>query len=64
MRIVEYVAAHGIEGDGPHKAVWDSLLKEASQLRREPVRQEGKSTFPATSDTKVASQVASQLLQA
>jgi uncharacterized protein len=47
VRIGEYVAEHGIEGDGPYRAARDLLLKQAPRLHGEPIRNQGESTLDA-----------------
>ena len=47
VRIGEYVAEHGIEGDGPYRAARDLLLRQVPRLNGEPIRNEGETTLDA-----------------
>ncbi|NPU11973.1 TM0106 family RecB-like putative nuclease [Bradyrhizobium sp. 83002] len=47
MRLGEYVADHGIEGDGDHKAARDLLRRVAPQLRGQAFQVEGEETLTA-----------------
>ena len=46
-RIGEYVAEHGIEGDGPYQAARDLLLKLPPRTGQQAIRQPGESTLQA-----------------
>lgn len=47
FRIAEYVADHGIEGDGPHLAARSLLLRDKPRIGGEPIRKEGEDTLIA-----------------
>jgi uncharacterized protein len=47
MRLGEYVASHGIEGDGPYQPARDLLLRRGPRLGGHPIRHEGETTLEA-----------------
>jgi uncharacterized protein len=47
MRLGEYVASHGIEGDGPYQPARDLLLGKGPRLCGQPIRQEDETTLDA-----------------
>ena len=47
MRIGEYVAEHGIEGDGPYQPARDLLLRTAPRIGGQPIRHDGETTLEA-----------------
>lgn len=47
VRIGEFVANHGLRGDGPYQAARDLLLREAPQLGGQAIRQNGENTLEA-----------------
>jgi predicted RecB family nuclease len=47
VRIGDYVADHGVRGDGPYQAARDILLKERPRIGGEPLHSEGEATVAA-----------------
>lgn len=47
VRIGEYVAANGMEGDGPYRAARDLLMRIPPRVGGQPIRQDGGSTLDA-----------------
>jgi len=47
MRIGEYVASHGIEGNGPYQPARDLLLRTGPRIGVHPLRLEGETTLDA-----------------
>jgi uncharacterized protein len=47
LRIGEYVAQHGLAGEGPYQAARDLLLKVSPRLHNSAIRAEGESTLQA-----------------
>ena len=47
VRIGEYVAEHGLRGEGPYQATRDLLLKEAPRVGGQPLHREGETTVEA-----------------
>lgn len=47
FRIAEYVADHGIEGDGPYLSARALLLREAPRIAGQPLRQDGEEPLDA-----------------
>ena len=47
LRIGEYVADHGLEGDGPHQAARDLLMRHEPRVRCQPLRVEGETALEA-----------------
>ncbi len=47
FRLGEYVADHGIEGDGPFKSGRALLLRELPNLNNSPIQEDGESTLDA-----------------
>jgi len=47
VRIGEYVAEHGLDGDGPYQAARDLLLRERPRVGGEPLHREGETTVEA-----------------
>ena len=47
MRIGEYAASHGIEGDGPYQPARDLLLRRGPRIGGHPLRLEGETTLDA-----------------
>src|SRR5690606_5481670 len=47
VRIGEYVAEHGLGGDGPYQAARDLLLRERPRVGGEPLHREGETTVEA-----------------
>ncbi|WP_245322006.1 TM0106 family RecB-like putative nuclease [Mesorhizobium sp. WSM1497] len=47
VRIGEYVADHGLAGDGPYRAARDLLLRQPPRLRGEPIKTDGETTLAA-----------------
>ena len=47
LRLGEYVAANGIEGDGPYQAARDLLLRTAPRLGGQPIRHPGEAALDA-----------------
>ncbi|MER9335797.1 TM0106 family RecB-like putative nuclease [Mesorhizobium sp. M0293] len=47
VRIGEYVADHGLAGDGPYCAARDLLLRQPPRLRGEPIKTDGETTLAA-----------------
>jgi len=59
-RIGEYVAEHGIEGDGPYQAARDLLLKLPPRTGEQEIRQHGESSLQAA--VRLAANIDSGLL--
>lgn len=51
LRIGEYVADHGIEGDGDHRASRDLLMKVAPRLRNGQLQKDGEAALAAATRT-------------
>jgi uncharacterized protein len=47
LRLGEYVAAHGLDGPGPHRAARDLLLRAGSPHEGEPLQREGETPLKA-----------------
>lgn len=47
IRIGEYVAEHGLDGDGPYQAARDLLIRERPRVGGEPLHREGETTVEA-----------------
>ena len=47
LRIGEYVADHGLEGDGPHQAARDLLMRHEPRVHGQPLRVEGETALAA-----------------
>ena len=47
LRIGEYVADHGLEGDGPYQAARDLLMRHAPRVGGQPLRVEGETALAA-----------------
>jgi predicted RecB family nuclease len=47
VRIGEYVACNGIEGDGPYQAARDLLLRAAPRIGGQPIRRDGETPLEA-----------------
>ena len=47
VRIGEYVADHGLRGDGPYQAARDLLLRESPRVGGQPLHREGETTVEA-----------------
>lgn len=47
LRIGEYAAEHGLEGDGPHRAARDLLMRRAPRAHGQPLRVEGETALAA-----------------
>jgi hypothetical protein len=47
LRIGEYVADHGLEGEGPYQAARDLLLRHAPRVGGQPLRNEGETPLAA-----------------
>ena len=47
VRIGEYVADHGLEGEGPYQAARDLLLRHKPRVRGQALRQEGETALAA-----------------
>ncbi|SDR63347.1 uncharacterized protein SAMN05519103_08516 [Rhizobiales bacterium GAS113] len=47
LRIGEYVADHGLDGEGPYQAARDLLLRHAPRVRGQPLRDVGETTLAA-----------------
>jgi predicted RecB family nuclease len=47
VRIGEYVAGHGLRGEGPYQAARDLLLRESPRVGGQPLRREGETTVEA-----------------
>jgi predicted RecB family nuclease len=47
QRIGEYVADHGLEGDGPYQAARDLLMRRESRVHGQPLRAEGETALEA-----------------
>jgi predicted RecB family nuclease len=47
LRIGEYVADHGLEGDGPYKAARDLLMRREPRVQGQPLRVEGETALAA-----------------
>ena len=47
VRIGEYVADHGVRGDGPYQAARDLLLRESPRVGDEPLHRAGETTVEA-----------------
>lgn len=54
VRTAEYVADHGITGDGPFRAARDLLLRARPRLKGEPITVDGETTL--ASATRIAAQ--------
>ena len=59
VRIGEYVAEHGIEGDGPYQPARDLLLRTAPRLGGQAIRHDGEATLDARFGSRRASKAAS-----
>ena len=47
LRIGEYVADHGLEGDGPYQAARDLLMRREPRVHGQPLRVEGETALEA-----------------
>src|ERR1700727_2231026 len=47
VRIGDYVADHGVRGDGPYQAARDLLLRESPRVGDEPLHRAGETTVEA-----------------
>ena len=47
LRIGEYVADHGLEGDGPYRAARDLLMRREPRVHGQPLRVEGETALAA-----------------
>jgi hypothetical protein len=59
MRLGEYVADHGMEGDGKHRAVRDLLMGVAPRLRGQAFKIAGEKTSPQPFEPRSISSKAS-----
>jgi uncharacterized protein len=47
VRIGEYVADHGLHGDGPYRAARDLLIRQSPRVGSEPLHRDGETTVEA-----------------